>query len=252
MEEIIKLETLDTSFVNLARLIRYLREREFSGRLHITLDEYEADVFLYPGTAPSVWEIDRVTGRDAQGEGALERLLVRSQEPGGLITIHKRSSEISPAAESDEPVIQINEHAVAATSAEPKPEVDWDRLISATADLLAAVERAVQTTGEDFAEDFHTAGVELGDDYPFIDPTLGNFEYKHSGLRLRKRPTVSVYVNSISAGLRRVISKAAERGGGTRFRERVAAELAIAARKQPDALAEFTPHLDKIAGTRVL
>ncbi len=254
MEEIIKLENLDTSFVNLSRLIRYLREREFSGRLHITLDQYEADVFLYPGATPSVWEIDRDTGRDAQGEGALDRLLVRAQEPGGLITIHKRSPEsIDPTGESDEPVIEINEHAnAAAPPIEPAPEVNWDRLLAATTSLIAAVERAVQTTGEDFAEQFHKAGLELGDDYPFIDPTLGDFEYKPSGLRLRKRPAVAVYVNSLAAGLRRVIDKVAGRGESTRFRERVAAELAIAARKQPDALAEFTPHLDQIAGTRVL
>lgn len=254
MEEIIKLENLDTSFVNLARLIRYLREREFSGRVHITLDQYEADVFLYRDAAPSVWEIDRVTGRDAQGEGALERLLVRAQEPGGLITIHKRSSEPTAAdIETDEPVIEINEHPAAATSAAgPETEVNWDRLLAATADLISAVERAVQTTGGDFAEQFHASGLELGDDYPFIDPTLGDFEYQPNGLRVRKRPAMTVYVNSISAGLRRVIDKVAARGDSTRFRERVAAELAIAARKQPDALAEFTPHLDRIAGTRVL
>ncbi len=48
------------------------------------------------------------------------------------------------------------------------------------------------------------------------------------------------------------ISKVAAQRESARFRERVAAELAFAARKQPDALAEFTVHLDQIAGTPVL
>lgn len=251
MEEIIKLEVLETSFVNLAKLIRYLRERDFSGRLHVVLDQYEADVFIYPGASPSVWERDLSTGRDAQGEGALERLLVRSQEAGGLITIHKQAAEPTATAEMDEVVVEINEATIPPEAA-AAPEVDWERLIAASTDLIAAIERAVQTTGEDFAEHFKAVRLELGDDYPFMDPTLGDFEYEAAGVKLRKQPTSNVYVNSVSACLRRMINKLAERNDGVRFRERVAAELAIAARRHPDALAEFTSHLDQIAGTRVL
>ena len=252
MEETIKFETLDTDFVSLARLIRYLQPREFSGRLHVVLDQYEADMFLYPGAPPSVWERDRATGRDAQGDAALQRLLVRSQEPGGLITIHKRTAEKLAAEELEDAVVETSEDIAGETQTATEPPVDWEHLISASNELIAAVERAVQTTGEDFSEHFHAARVELGDDYPFIDPTLGEFEYKPNAISIRQHPAVNVYVNSLAAGLGRVVTRIAAGEDSARFRERVAAELAIAARKHPDALAEFTPHLDRIAGTRVL
>jgi hypothetical protein len=252
MEETIKLDTLDTDFVSLARLIRFLQAREFSGRLHVELDQYEAEVFLHPGAQPSVWELDRATGRDAQGDAALQRLLVRSQEPGGRITIHKRSAEKLVAEELEDAVVETSEDLAGESQPPPAPVIDWEHLTSASNDLIAAVERAVQTTGKDFSEHFHAARVELGDDYPFIDPTLGDFDYKPNAIKIRQHPSVSVFVNSVAAGLGRVVTRIAAGEDTARFRERVAAELALAARKHPDALAEFTPHLDRIAGARVL
>src|SRR5262245_25665563 len=89
MESQLKLDTLDTSYVSLAALIRHLRERQFRGRLHVQLDGYEADVFLYGAEAPSVWERELSSGRESQGDEAQQRLLVRAREPGGQITMYE-------------------------------------------------------------------------------------------------------------------------------------------------------------------
>ncbi len=37
-------ENLDTAYVNLAALLRYLQQRDFTGRIQIELDEYDGDI----------------------------------------------------------------------------------------------------------------------------------------------------------------------------------------------------------------
>ena len=39
-------ENLDTSFVNLSALVRYLRRRQFVGNVRVELSGYEADIVL--------------------------------------------------------------------------------------------------------------------------------------------------------------------------------------------------------------
>lgn len=86
-------ENLDTSYVNLAALLRWLRGRGFVGRVHVELDEYTADVFMKADEAPGVREKNRATGREAEGEAALHRLLVRARSPGGSISVYEGTGE---------------------------------------------------------------------------------------------------------------------------------------------------------------
>ena len=61
-------ENLDTAYVNLGALLRYLQAREFTGRVHVELEEYDADVFLHAGEGPRIRETDHTTGRGGEGE----------------------------------------------------------------------------------------------------------------------------------------------------------------------------------------
>jgi hypothetical protein len=265
MDSIIQFEALDTSYVNLAALLRYLRARNFSGRLHVTLDQYEADIFLYGEAAPSVWESNHATGDEAQGNGAMERLLVRSREPGGLIAIYERveeASETSAAApativnstNAESPILadSASKPDKVTAAAPANEESDWDDLLRASGELIAAVERAAQAEGEQFSSHLQIVCVELGDDYPFLDPTLGGFEYEKGKVHLRGRPAAGVYVNALVECLSRIVKHIARGTAGAGFRERVAAELALSARSKPNALSEFRSYLDRVAGTRVL
>ncbi len=239
MESPFKLESLNTSYVSLAALIRHLREGEFHGRLHVVLDGYEADVFLDGSKSTSVWERDLSNGRESRGEEAQQRLLVRAREPGGSITIFEGTSDQAPVdpapPEQDAPT-----------------EPDSSQLVDLSAEIIAAVERAVNSTGQEFAAFFRRARVELGDDYPFIDPTLGGFKYTNGQVILSADPSPTTFGRAIVACLKRVVDQVAANTGGTSFRERVALELAITARRQTGKLGEFQSHLDRIAGTRVL
>ena len=262
MNTLVRFETLDTSFVNLGALVRFLRQRNFVGRVKVALEEYEADVFLQGAEEPTIWEKNLATGRSAEGKDALERLLVRSREPGGVITIFEGPDESRNRGTADtqsQPTVNPYPPATPAAlnnddglPAAQAPDTDWDLLIAASGELIAGVERATQSVNENFPARFRATLITMGDDYPFLDPTSGSFEYHDGEVVFQERPAVSDFIMSVAESLRRLVRQIVDEKGGARFRERVAVELAVIARRNEDAFAEFTPHLDRIAGTRVL
>lgn len=91
-------ENLDTSFVNLWALLRFLIKRGLVGRVHVELEDYTADVFLTGTSTPMVHEVDRASGREAMEEAALHRLVLRAREPGGNITVYEGEDEAAADA----------------------------------------------------------------------------------------------------------------------------------------------------------
>lgn len=91
-------ENLDTSFVNLPALVRHLQKRQFVGNIRVELAGYEADILLTAENKLTVREYDRAAGRVAEGEEAMQRLLIRAREPGGIINVFEALAE-KPAAQ---------------------------------------------------------------------------------------------------------------------------------------------------------
>jgi len=248
-------ENLDTAYVNLAALVRYLQERFFAGRIHVVLDEYEADVLLGGTEPPRVRETDHATGRQAEGEAALHRLFVRAREPGGSISVYDTSGV---AAETS--MMPTAPPFVAPARPEREPEemrpedVDWADMLRLSGELIGTIERAALSTGADFAALFRDVRREMADDYPFLDPGAGRFEYGNGEVWLRARPAARAYVSGLSEALRRVVSRISTGPRAKSIRERVALELAVLARRRQAHLArfKFAPQLDRIAGTQVL
>jgi hypothetical protein len=245
-------ENLDTAYVNLGALLRYLQAREFTGRVHIELEEYDADVFLNGQEAPRIRETDHAKGRAGEGEEALRRLMVRASSPGGLISVYEGAQEAMPDGASSAGADDDDEED--AVQGLTKEEAEWRDLLSLSGELIATVERAAQSVGADFNAIFRAARLALAEDYPFLDPTANWLEYAGGRLSLHARPKLNTYSQGLSECLRRVVQKLAGGPRGGSVRERVALELAVLARRRATRLAHFklTSQLDRIAGTRVL
>lgn len=249
-------ENMDTSYVNFPALLRYLQQRDFVGRVHVELIEYEADVYLNAHDTPRVREINHATRQQADGEEAMQRLLARAGEAGGLVNVYEGEDESLEGAKMFVNSVNVD--------VEDRPESDegisiedreWHELLGLSGELIAAVERAALSVDADFMTLFRGAKLELSDDYPFLDPLTECFEYGTGGVvRIHARPSPDFYVASICECLRRVVSAMAKGERGGRLRERVALELAIQARRRQTQLARFRflQQLDRIAGTRVL
>ncbi|MBA2732819.1 MAG: hypothetical protein H0U54_07985 [Acidobacteria bacterium] len=249
---------LDTTYVNLAALVHYLRQREFNGWVHVELDEYDADIFLNAKEPPRVRETDHATNRTSEGEAALQRLLVRAREPNGLVSIYEvereeeANEEVSSTAAANAPAQAETDNRNA--SPEESEEMDWHDLVRLSGELIATVERGALSAGADFASLFRTVSLSLADDYSFLDPGTGRFEYGNGTAQLRAKPSAHAFVSGISEALRGVVNKISTGPRAKSVRERVALDLAVLARRQQSKLAKFkfTPQLDRIAGTRVL
>jgi hypothetical protein len=140
-------QNLDTAYVNLAALLRHLQQRDFEGRVHVEMDEYDADIYLAARSRPRVRERDHVTGRVADGDDALQRVLVRASEPGGLVSVFEGEAE--PAGWEDwrgpmPPARAGVASAAAARDAGLTPEeIDRRNVLQLSGELIASVERAV-------------------------------------------------------------------------------------------------------------
>jgi len=253
MSKVKQFDSLSTSYVNLAALLRHLRQEGFFGSVHVTLNQYEAEVQINGPDDPTVSEINQSTREAEQSAGALERLLVHAREPGGVITVYQTGDAPDAIISEQTPEPTVESELFASQLSQPaEVEVDWSDLLDSAGKVIGAVERAVKSSGADFESSFRAACIQLGDDYPFLDPTGNGLSYAAKRVTLDYQPASNVFVNGLTECLRRVINKTAIGKDSKRFRETVAIELAVAARMRPTGLSEFMSHLDQIAGTRVL
>lgn len=124
-------ENLDTSFVNLSALIKYLRRRQFIGQVRIELSGYEADIYLTAENQLKVREYDHIAGRIAEGEEAFRRILIRSREPGGIINVYQTVGESEAVEkretviESPSPALENKPSAVQTNGANGKPKIEF-------------------------------------------------------------------------------------------------------------------------------
>lgn len=115
-------ENLDTSYVNLSALVRYLRRRQFAGTIRVELSGYEADITLTAANEMRVREHDRIGGRVSEGEEALQRLLIRAREPGGIINVYQTIEETKEAAAPLEKTVTEKAAVAAEKIAQPSEE----------------------------------------------------------------------------------------------------------------------------------
>jgi hypothetical protein len=246
-------ENLDTAYVNLAALLRYLQQRDFNGRVHVELDEYDGDIYLAAREAVRARERDHVTGREDVGQSALQRILVRASEPGGRISVYEGAGgETAGDAANSRDATTAQDTGDAATGTQD--EIDRRNVLQLSGEVIAAVERGVAAaSNENFAAHFQAARREIADDYPFL-VSLGNcVEYERGEARLRRGTDVGKFVAGTSESLRRVVERVAATGERARgVRREVARELAALAERRPRALTRFgfTSQLERIAGLR--
>jgi hypothetical protein len=266
-------QDLDTSFVNLWGLLRYLSQRSFVGRVHVDLGDYSADVFLDGSETRLVHEIDHTAGTDVVEEAALHRLVLRVRESPGTISVYEGADEASapqrrpsltstrvPAAATPESIRSSGAKAVddAATETtlvrESTPTAGAGVTIKLSGELIAAVEHAASAQAAKFAELFQQTRVALGDDYTFLDPMSGTLDYQNSSVTIKGGNMPQGFVAGISEALRDVVDRLASGDRARRTRERVALELARVARRNSEAIdaSGFKEQLDRIAGTKVI
>lgn len=95
-------ENLDTSFINLSALVKYLRRKRFAGSIRLELGDYAAEIRFDETGDLTARENDRAGGRGGEGEEALQRILIRARQPGGIVNVYRHLTENSSVFQEQE------------------------------------------------------------------------------------------------------------------------------------------------------
>ena len=271
-------KNLDTAFVNLAAFVRFLQRQNFVGRLRLTMADYEAEIAFDEFRQLRVHEFDRASGRVSSGEDAFQRLLVRSRQAGGNITVdqfiaaeqeiiaptaksplpdksvaahysngngHKsvsietRLNEILPPAKASQMPILPSQPRMAVNNSGSKPNNDWDEIKFIAGEILQAVEKSIFIFRLDLPAVIREAQIEFADDYPFLDPSQGKFIYAEGKLKFTAQPPVNIFVVGFNACLRRSVEKIQARPNTLSLRPALAANLTEVIRANRAAIEKF-------------
>ncbi len=234
-------ENLNTSFVNLAALVRYLRGLQFVGSIRIELSSYEAHIEFTASKTMRASEHDHIAGRISHGEHALQRILIRAKEPGGLIHVHQGTTHgAGQKIFVDKSIVAGANRMVSSTTDTPvrnygggkkggiishvsfkkKPvqnrytDMDapenWGELLSLISELLRTVDETLSKGNIHFADAFRNACGFISNEHPFLDPDSDVFSYSDGFISVRQRLAARDLTSGIVIALGRIIERLRE------------------------------------------
>ncbi len=232
---------LNTSFVNLAALVRHLRGLQFVGSVQVELSSYEAEIEFGEDGSVKAREQDHIAGRLSFGEDALTRVMIRSMEPGGTINIYKNvaSDDLSvfvdeaitngarqmvadengrqvapvfPARSADAPVSLVGEVPIPRPPAGLElPSLDnWSELLGLISELMQTVDDTMARGNINFVDAFRNACGFVSYDHPFLDPDSDVFSYADGYISIRQRMASQEVINGVIAALSRIMQRLRE------------------------------------------
>lgn len=209
-------QNLNTSFVNLSALVRYLRRLQFTGSVRVELSSYEAEIFFTAANKLQAREYDHIAGRISQGEHAFKRILARAREPFGHIHVYRAAPEESlemarkpfvddriaadarrsTLTEADRPV---DRNVIKDTGAS-KERKEANIAVRLAHELLGTVDESVSKAGLNFAEVFKNACALVAEEYPFLDPSSSLVIYEREKFSVRNSvDTLDLYEGLVKA-----------------------------------------------------
>ncbi|CAN5537822.1 hypothetical protein BH18ACI3_BH18ACI3_19540 [soil metagenome] len=203
-------ENLNTSFVNVGALVRYLQGLQFVGNIRIELSSYEADIVFTSSKTIIAREYDHIAGRISHGEHALQRILIRAREPHGRINVYN-SVHGNRSVFVHRSIVQ-NARQMAASKGGTRSKDGEYKFVpdrSESAQVLAALSEFLRTIDESlakrklsFAAAFRNACKTIASDYPFMAESEKALVYESGKIRLASKAETASVTSAIFAALR--------------------------------------------------
>jgi len=220
-------QNLSTSFVDLSLLVRYLRDRQFTGSVRLNWTDYEAEIFFTSSNRVQAREYDRRLGRIAQGQAAFLRILRRSRHPQGRIRVvrsgaHQTAAYLRKAFVDERIVAKARDLAFGKCdrlAVIPGPEtlkhlppVDSARAALLATDLLLSFKEGFERTRISFYAAFAIACGVKCDEYPFLDPDSDQFSFYRDEIFISEKVTADELFEGIVAALRHIVVRLSDDG----------------------------------------
>ncbi len=214
-------QNLNTSFVNVAALVRYLRGLQFVGSIRIELGSYEADIVFTNSKSIQAREYDHIAGRISHGEHALQRILIRAKEPNGRIHVFKAPEGY--AGQGDGSVFvdkSIVTHAreMAANNGGIAKEVNHEfvmdgkdtqnaLMLGALSEFLRVIDESLAKGNLSFSAAFRLACDSIASDYPFMQSDKRAIVYRNGEIWLNAVAETGSVTEAIFAALRPIFER---------------------------------------------
>jgi hypothetical protein len=208
-------QNLNTSFVNIAALVRYLRRLQFVGSIRIELSSYEADIIFTTSNTIIAREYDHIAGRISHGQQALQRILVRAKEPHGRIHVYRSVEGIAGQEGSIfiDKSIARGARAMAAsrggtrskspgfTFVSGSSETENAVMLRELSELLRVIDESLAEGKLSFAAAFRNACKSIAADYPFMNDRETAIVYENGRVKLASVTELSTLASAIFAAL---------------------------------------------------
>ena len=216
-------QNLSTSFVDLSLLIRFLRDRRFTGTVRVEWDGYDGEIFFTRSPRIHAREYDRSIGRIAQGQNAFRRILQRSRRPSGKIHVVKndpaRTAEVLRKPFVDQRIVaqgrrtvfgncdQIATMSRDVMTPEKALQREDTRAALLATDLLLSFKEAFEKTKINFDTAFAIACGLKEDEFPFLNPDSGDFSFYKDEIFISGNVDTLDLFEGIVAALRHILDR---------------------------------------------
>lgn len=215
-------QNLNTSFVNVTALVRYLSGLQFVGSIRIELASYDADIVFTGSKMIRAREFDHIAGRISHGEEALKRILVRSREPHGRIHVYKAidgyagrddgSIFVDKKIMSGAREMATNRGGVVVADSNKEVvldgrEVEISLVLAALSEVLHVIEKSLAKGNIDFPAAFRIACNGISPRFPFLQSSRSAIVYKRGEITLDTRADIDLVIAAVFAALRPIFRR---------------------------------------------
>ena len=215
-------QNLNTSFVDVRALVRYLRGLQFVGSIRIEWSSYEADIVFTGSQTIQAREYDHIAGRISHGEHVLERILLRAREPHGRIHVYKA---VEGYAGHDDGSVFVDKSIVtgarqlAASSGgnfgtiRNREFILNDRdsenalVLGELSELLRAIDEILAKGRLSFSAAFGNACDAIAPNFPFMQSDAKTLRYKNGEIVLNGSADPSSIASAVFAALRPIFKR---------------------------------------------
>lgn len=208
--------------MNVAALVRYLRNLQFVGSIRLELSSYEADITFTTSRTIIAREYDHIAGRISQGSDALKRILTRAREPHGRVHVYKAvegyagSNDVSVFI--DRAILARAREMAANTGGKNASLAQYEFVLNGSdgesalvlgelSELLRAIDEILAKGRLSFAAAFGLACDAIARDYPFMSSDGRALRYKDGEIKLRSAADVTTVVSAVFAALRPIFNR---------------------------------------------
>lgn len=209
-------QNLNTSFVNVTALVRYLQSLQFVGSIRLELSSYEADIVFTSSRTIQAREFDHIAGRIASGADALKRILVRAKEPHGRVHVYRAvegyAGHDGVAVFVDRSIVTKAREMAANPGGTIASVLQYERVmkggaaenalvLEALSELLRVIDEVLAKGKLSFAAAFGIACDAIAPEYPFMSSDARALRYKDGEIKLSSNADGATVASAVFAAL---------------------------------------------------